>query len=269
MIETTLAPSELDALAAALRAARERRSPIRPITEAAPGLTVADAYAIASRNVARALEAGATPTGHKIGLTSKAVQDQLGVSSPDFGALLDTMQIAVGATINRSDYIAPRIELELAFVLAEALTGPGVSADDVRGATAYVSPSLELVDSRIVDWKITLPDTVADAASSAGYVVGAAQPTLDQLDIANLAAELHRNGELVESGNSSAVLGDPCTAVAWLANALAERGEALSAGEVILSGACTRMVPINPGEYFRGEIEGLGTVELSVAGEPA
>jgi 2-keto-4-pentenoate hydratase len=269
MTETRLAPTDLDALAVALRSARDQRRPISPLIEAAPGLTVADAYAIAARNVDQDIASGARRVGHKIGLTSSAVQQQLGVSSPDYGVLLDTMQVADGATIRRDNYIAPRIELEVAFVLSETLTGPGVTTDDVRRATAYVHPALELVDSRIRDWKITLPDTVADAASSAGYVVGSRRLTLEDLDIANLSGELYRGEELVETGNSSAVLGDPCAAVAWLANALAGVGESLSRGEVVLSGACTRMVAINSGDRFRGAIEGLGTVELRVAGEPA
>ena len=189
---TTLPARELDRLALALRAARERRDPIAPLTEALPDLSVADAYAIAQRNVAARVAAGATIVGHKIGLTSPAVQAQLGVDQPDYGALLDVMAIADRSTVDAGAFIAPRIELELAFELAEALPSAGVTADDVRRATARVLPALELVDSRIRDWRIRLADTVADAASSAAFVLGVEGRPLSELDAADVAGELWR-----------------------------------------------------------------------------
>jgi 2-keto-4-pentenoate hydratase len=263
---TTLPVQELDRLALALRAARERREPIAPLTEALPGLSVGDAYAIAERNVAAGVAAGARVVGHKIGLTSPAVQQQLGVEEPDYGALLDVMEIADGSTVDAAAYIAPRIELELAFELAEALPSVGVTADDVRRATARVLPALELVDSRIRHWRITLADTVADAASSAAFVLGDGGRSLSGLDAADVAGELWRGDELVESGHTSAVLGDPCASVAWLANALGALGEQLEAGQIVLSGACTRMVDIVPGDRFRGVLAGVGEVSVDFAG---
>jgi 2-keto-4-pentenoate hydratase len=268
VIETHLTPDQLTGHALALRQARADRQPIEPPTDAVPDLTIAEAYAIARYNVEARLAAGAVVTGHKIGLTSPAVQAQLGVDQPDYGTLLDEMEVADGGTTNAGAYIAPRVELELAFVLGERLAGPGVTAEDVRNATAGVRPSLELVDSRVRDWRIRLADTVADAASSAAYVVGAAFRPLTEVDPANLTGKLWRGDELLEEGHTSAVLGDPCVSVAWLANALAALGETLEPGQVVLSGACTRMVPAVAGDHFRGVITGLGEVSVTfVAGD--
>jgi 2-keto-4-pentenoate hydratase len=263
---TTLPARELDRLALALRGARERRDPIAPLTEVLPDLSVADAYAIAQRNVAARVAAGATIVGHKIGLTSPVVQAQLGVDQPDYGALLDVMAITDRSTVDAGGFIAPRIELELAFELAEALPNAGVTADDVRRATARVLPALELVDSRIRDWRIRLADTVADAASSAAFVLGVEGRPLSELDAADVAGELWRGDQLLESGNTSAVLGDPCVSVAWLANAVGALGEHLDAGQIVLSGACTRMVDVGPGDRFRGVLAGVGEVSVQFAG---
>jgi 2-keto-4-pentenoate hydratase len=263
---TTLPAHELDRLARALHDARERREPIAPLTETLPGLSVGDAYAIAQRNVAARVAAGARVVGQKIGLTSPAVQEQLGVDEPDYGTLLDVMEIADGSIVDAGAYIAPRIELELAFELAEPLPNAGVTVEDVRRATARVRPALELVDSRVRDWRIRLADTVADAASSAAFVLGAEGRSLSGLDAANLAAELWRGDELLGSGHTGAVLGDPCVSVAWLANALGALGEHLEAGQIILSGACTRMVDVRPGDRFLGVLAGLGEVSVAFAG---
>lgn len=249
----------------ALLAARDARKPIAPLTDSDPDLSVADAYAIARLGVAADVAAGARPVGHKIGLTAAAVQRQLGVDSPDYGALLDTMAIADGATIDPSDYIAPKIEVELAFRLHSSLEGSDVTAADVLVATEAIHPSFELVDSRIADWKITLPDTVADRASSGGYVIGETALAPDQLTLAAVEVTLERNGETVHSGRSDAVLGDPCTAVAWLANAVAALGEPLQAGELVLSGAITPMLSIAPGDHYRARFgSGLGDLTLEV-----
>jgi 2-keto-4-pentenoate hydratase len=268
VIDTPLTPADLEIHAAVLRHARATQRPVEPLTDSLPDLTVADAYAIAGLNVSERLDAGARVSGHKIGLTAPAVQAQLGVDQPDYGTLLDEMEIADGATIGVEAYIAPRIELEIAFVLGADLSGPGVSAADVRAATERVCASLELVDSRVRDWRIRLADTVADAASSAAYVLAGTSASLAELeaaglDIAALDAELWCGADVLERGHSSAVLGDPCTSVAWLANALAERGERLEAGQVVLSGACTKMAPVGAGMRFRGVIPGLGEVSVS------
>jgi 2-keto-4-pentenoate hydratase len=265
MIRHSPAATELERWALALTAARETRRPIPPLTDELPELAIEDAYAIAERNVAARVAAGARVVGHKIGLTSVAVQQQLGVAEPDYGALLDVMQIADGGTIDAADWIAPRVELELAFHLGAPLTGPDVTTADVRRATESVQPAIELVDSRIADWRIRLADTVADNAASGAFVLGGRRVRLDEIDVTDFDVELSRGGEVVERGNSSAVLGDPCAAVAWLANTLAPLGASLEAGHVVLSGACTRMVPVTAGDDFRGSFGELGEVRLRVA----
>lgn len=264
-----LTAADLDRLALALNVAREGCRPIAPLTDAVPDLTVVQAYAIAARSLTTRTAAGASLVGHKIGLTSKAVQQQLGVGEPDYGALLDVMAIADGATIPSNGFIAPRVELELAFHLAEGLVGPDVTVADVRRATESVQPAIELVDSRIADWRIRLADTVADNASSGGFVLGGRRRALDEIDVLAVDAELWRGDELIERGRSDTVLGDPCEAVAWLANALSRFGAALEPGQVVLSGACTRMVAAAPGDAFRGVFAGLGEVCLNLSEAPA
>jgi 2-keto-4-pentenoate hydratase len=258
-----LTPAEIDRWAARLTQAAADRHPIAPLTEAIPDLAIEDAYAIAQRIVERRVHAGARVVGRKIGLTSPAVQQQLGVSEPDFGALLDVMELPDGGTVDAGRFIAPRVELELAFELGDRLAGPGVTVADVRRATSAIQPAFELVDSRIVDWRIRLSDTVADSASSAAFVLGGERRAPDELDTSALAVSLRRCGEVVETGVSSAVLGDPCAAVAWLANALTRLGTTLEPGNVVLSGACTRMVDAHPGDVFTGDFGPLGEIGLA------
>jgi 2-keto-4-pentenoate hydratase len=264
--ETPALPTHLGAIADALRQAAASATPIPPPSASASELTAADAYAIARHNVARQLVDGARVVGHKVGLTATAIQEQLGVDQPDYGVLLDSMEIPDGGSIDISRLIAPRVELELAFHLRDRLAGPGVTVEEVRSATADVQPSIELVDSRVADWRITLVDTVADAASSARFVLGGRRVALDRIDVADLDLELERNGEIVERGNSSAVMGDPCQSVAWLANALSELGVVLGPGHVVLSGACTRVVAAHVGDRFVGHFGELGTVSLHFTG---
>jgi 2-keto-4-pentenoate hydratase len=258
-----LTPTELDDWAARLAHAATDARPIAPLTDTVPDLAVEDAYEIAQRIVERRVRGGARVIGHKVGLTSPAVQQQLGVSEPDFGALLDVMELPDGGTVDADRFIAPRVELELAFVLGERLAGPGVTVADVRRATAAVQPAFELVDSRIADWRIQLADTVADSASSAAFVLGGERRALDELDTTALAVALRRGDEVVETGVSSAVLGDPCAAVAWLANALTDLGTTLEPGDVVLSGACTRMVNARAGDAFTGDFGPLGEIGLT------
>jgi 2-keto-4-pentenoate hydratase len=250
-------------IADALRAAEAMATPINPPTDGHPGLTVEDAYAIAQHNVALRVGAGERVVGHKVGLTAEAIQQQLGVDQPDFGALLDTMRIADGGTAQTGELIAPRVELELAFHLSLRLAGPGITVEDVRAATAHVQPAIELVDSRVIDWRIKLVDTVADAASSARFVLGGVCASLDEIEVRNVEMELERNGQIVERGNTSAVLGDPCASVAWLANALGAMGVTLEPGHVILSGSGTRVAPAAPGDTFVGHFGTLGSVTLN------
>jgi len=262
VIADRLSPTEIDRWAGRLATARETAQPIAPLTDEIPDLGLDDAYAIAESIVRRRLEAGDRRVGHKIGLTSKAVQEQLGVDEPDYGSLLDTMQLADGASVPMGSLIAPRVELEFAFHLGARLAGPGVDAEQVRRATVAVQPAIELVDSRIVDWRIRLADTVADSASSAAFAFGGRRVAPEEVDIADLDVRLVRGGRELERGNSSAVLGDPCVAVAWLANALGHFGRSLEAGDVVLSGACTRMAPVMAGDAVVGDFGPLGQIHL-------
>jgi 2-keto-4-pentenoate hydratase len=249
-------------VATALADAYGTRSPVEP-PSASRAMTLEDAYAIQALQVQRWLAEGATVKGHKVGLTSRAMQRMLGVDQPDYGHLLDTMFLASGERADSGRFLQPRVEPEIAFVLGRDLTGPGVTPVDVLRATDFVVASLELIDSRIRDWKITLADTIADNASS-GAVVLASRPVLPgAIDLRLTGCTLYRNGTLVATGAGGAVLGDPVRAVAWLANVRAATGEALHAGDVVLPGSCTAAVPVSPGDSVRAEFAGIGAVHVS------
>jgi 2-keto-4-pentenoate hydratase len=262
---TLPAPHELERLSVILRSARLNRTAVAPLTTEYPDLDVTHAYRIAQLVAAADIKAGAKIVGHKIGLTSVAVQQQLGVSEPDYGVLLDTGRLKENIPVSARNFIAPRIELELAFKLAEPLCGPGVVASDVWAASEAVCGAIELCDSRIADWKIKLPDTIADGASGAAFLLGSTQARPGDIDLTDVEVSLLSGGKEVVAGNSRAVMGDPCEAVAWLANAVGELGESLDAGEIILSGACTPMVPIARGDHYVARFgSGLGDIDLEV-----
>jgi 2-keto-4-pentenoate hydratase len=214
-------------------------------------------------NLTRRLVEGHTLVGHKIGLTSEPMQTLLGVDEPDFGYILDDMVLPNGSAATATRFCAPRVEPEVAFLLREPLRGPGVIVDDVRAATAAVAVALEIVDSRIADWKLTLPDTVADNASSGAVVLGDGVPYGDQLDLAGARASLWLNGTEIDSGVGAAVMGDPAVAVAWPANALAPFGAEILPGQFIMSGSFTSAAFVHPGYHAATTISGLGTVSLS------
>lgn len=253
--------------ALALAKAERDRQPIVPLSETYPGLEVADAYGIQRLGVTERLAGGAQIKGHKVGLTSKAMQEQFAVAEPDYGHLLSDMFVLEAATIPVTELCAPRVEVEVAFVLAETLAGPGLTVADVLRATAFVLPAIEVIDSRIVDWRITLPDTIADNASSARVVLGASPARIDALDLRLVGAVLYKNGDVAETGVSGAVLGNPASAVCWLANKLAGFDMALDAGQVIMPGSCTRAVAVGPGDHVRAEFDGLGSVSVGFSGE--
>jgi 2-keto-4-pentenoate hydratase len=253
---------DVERWAEALDRARRDRIAIEPLTATEPQLGLSDAYAIAQRGLARRLDDGARLVGHKLGLTSVAVQKQLGVDQPDYGGLLDDMVISSGASVPADLFIAPRVELEFAFHLSDRLAGPGIAEADVLAATKAVQPAIEIVDSRIVDWRITLADTVADNASSGAFVLGGESLAASELD-PSTAVQLNADGDLLEQGRADAVLGNPLRAVAWLANTLAAFGAELAAGQIVLSGACTRMAPALPGATYVGDFGRFGTVEVN------
>ncbi len=257
-----IADGDRQAAAAALAAAELNRAPIAPPTELWAGLDATDAYEVQLINTRDRLAKGAVLRGHKVGLTSRAMQQMLGVDEPDYGHLLSDMFVPEASALAMAEFCKPRVEVEVAFVLGEALEGPGVTVADVLRATAFVLPALEIIDSRVHDWKITLPDTIADNASSARVVLGGNATRPDAVDLRLLGCVLRRNGEIVETGASGAVLGNPATAVAWLANKLAQLGARLGAGHVIMPGACTRAVDVVAGDTIRGEFDELGTVTV-------
>lgn len=252
----------LSVLADALRDAEETRQPIPPISESDPDLDVADAYAIQSRNVERRLLGGAEIRGRKVGLSSKAMQEMLGVSEPDYGVLFGDMFVEDGDEVLVAQFLEPRIEAEIGFVLDRDLAGPGVSATAALRAVAGVAPALEIIDSRIEGWRIKLVDTVADNASSARLVVGGRLTPVDHVDLRLVGAVMSRNGEVAETGAGAAVLGNPARCVAWLANKLAEFGESLHAGDVVLPGALHRAVVVEAGTTIRAEFAHLGSVTV-------
>ena len=223
-----------------------------------PDITIEDAYAIQQRLIARRLGAGERVVGKKIGVTSQAVMNMLGVFQPDFGILLDGMVYNEGQPIEARTLIQPKAEGEIAFVLKKDLMGPGVTAADVMAATEGVMACFEIVDSRIRDWKIQIQDTVADNASCGVFVLGDRLVDPRDVDLATCGMVLEKNGEIVATGAGAAALGHPANAVAWLANTLGRLGMGLKAGEVVLSGSLGIMVPVQAGDSLRVTIGGIG-----------
>ncbi|MEW2355041.1 2-keto-4-pentenoate hydratase [Spirillospora sp. NPDC029432] len=260
-------PASVEKAAGALLGAYATGIPVRPLTEEAPGLSLEGAYAIQRAQVERWLADGARIKGHKVGLTSAAMQRQLGVDQPDYGHLLDTMFHADSAPIDTGAFLQPRIEPEIAFVLGRPLAGPGVTAADAAAAVDFVLPALEIIDSRIADWRITLPDTVADNASSGGVVLGTTPVSPAGLDLALAGCLLYRDGDLVDTGAGGAVLGSPLNALVWLANVLGPMGVTLEAGHVVLPGSITAAVPVAPGDTYTAAFAGIGNVTARFRGE--
>jgi 2-keto-4-pentenoate hydratase len=249
----------------ALTDAERRSHPIDPLSETFPSLDLNDAYAIQRLSVEDRLNAGARLQGHKVGLTARAMQEQFNVNEPDYGHLLSDMFVLEGTEIAADELCSPRVEPEIAFVLGNDLAGPGVTVADVLRATEFVLPALEVIDSRIADWRITLCDTIADNASSARVVLGGSPVAVDALDLRLVGVVLSRNGKLEETGASGAVLGNPVSAVCWLANKLAGLGAGLQAGQVVMPGSCTRATAVGPGDQVRADFDGLGFVSVSFA----
>ena len=243
-----------------LLAAYTSREPVEPLTATHEGMTLEDAYAIQLLQIDELLAGGRTVKGHKVGLTSGAMQRLLGVSEPDFGHLLDDFFYLEHAPIPVDRFLQPRIEPEVAFVLKAPLEGPGVTAHQALQAVDFVLPALEIVDSRIRDWKIGLFDTIADNASSGSVVLGSTPTAVGDVDLRRAGGTLHRNAELVGTGAGGAVLGSPLNALVWLANTVGARGVTLEAGHVVLPGAICAMVPVAAGDTVTATFAGLGSV---------
>ncbi|MFZ3566724.1 2-keto-4-pentenoate hydratase [Streptomyces sp. BH097] len=255
--------SQRTAAADQLWRAERDRTPVEPLTSAFPDIDVVDAYEIQLSNIRRRLEnPGMSVRGHKVGLSSEVMQRMMGVDEPDYGHLLSDMVLTEDTPVEAGRYCSPRIEVEIGYVLGDSLPGEDCTEKDVLAATEYVVASLELIDSRIADWRIGLADTIADNASSAGVVLGTTRIAPGELDLADIGAVLFRGGDEIARGRTSAVLGDPTVAVAWLARKVAAFGVRLEAGHVILPGSCTAAVDARPGDDFRAEFDGLGEVSV-------
>jgi 2-keto-4-pentenoate hydratase len=238
---------------------------VPPLRDALDPADAAGAYAVQLINTKFWQAAGRRIIGRKIGLTALAVQKQLGVDQPDFGVLFADMAINDGGRLSASSVIQPKAEAEIAFVMARDLADPQASIQDVIAAVAYALPAIEIVDSRIADWKITFADTVADNGSSAFFVLGAEPRALAGLDLRTCGMVLEINGQLVSLGAGAACLGHPLQAAAWLVRRLAQSGEGLRAGDVVLTGALGPMAPLKPGDIVRATIGGVGSCGFNYA----
>ena len=246
-----------------LARAEADRAPVPPLVDSYPDMDVVDSYEIQLLNIRRRLAGGVSVLGHKVGLSSLAMQQMMGVDEPDYGHLLSDMEVFSAHPVPASRYCYPRVEVEVGFILGATLPGAECTEEDVLDATDAVAPAIELIDSRIVDWRIRLADTIADNASSAGFVLGPERVKPREIDLLGIDATLRRNGEVVAEGRSDAVLGNPVTAVAWLARKVAGFGVRLEAGHVILPGSCTRAIDVRPGDDFVADFDRFGTVTVS------
>ena len=255
-----LDPSRIRAIADELTEADRNRSIAPLLTARNPGMSIDDAYAVQREWADRRVAAGARLVGRKIGLTSKVMQAATGITEPDYGVIFDDMVIESGASVELDRFSNVRIEVELAFVLRERLEGPGVTIFDVLDATAYVVPALEILNSHIELEGRTIVDTISDNAAMGAMVVGGRPVKPDAVDLRWVSALLSRNQVIEESGVAGAVLGHPAMGVAWLANKLAQHGQALEAGEIILAGSFTRPMWVERGDTIHADYRELGTV---------
>lgn len=256
----------IDELARRLDQARRNRTQIRQFSLEFPGITIDDAYAIQKAWVALMVGAGRTIKGHKIGLTSKAMQYSSNISEPDYGALMDDMFFADGSDLPMERFIVPRLEVELAFILGKRLTGPNCTIFDVLNAVDFVTPAIEIIDARLhqvdPETKATrkVTDTISDNAANAGIVMGGRPFKPLEADMRWVSALCYRNGVIEETGVAAGVLNHPALGVAWLANKLAPHGVALEAGEVILGGSFTRPVYAKQGDTFHIDYGSFGSI---------
>jgi 2-keto-4-pentenoate hydratase len=258
-----LDPEQITAAADQLQTAERECVPIEPLIGVYPGIDAEDAYRIQLLNIGRRVGAGGAVVGHKVGLSSRAMQEMMGVDEPDYGHLLADMWLSAAVPARPDRYLRPRVEPEVGFILGADLPGEGCTEADVLAATEAVTPAIELIDSRIADWRIQLPDTIADNASSAGFVLGEERVDPRDVDLTAVPVRLWRNQEEVAAGRSDAVLGNPVIAVAWLARTVARFGVRLRAGHLVLPGSCTRAIDARAGDVFRAEFIGLGSVSLT------
>jgi len=260
----TIEPSIITSLGDELYDALIAGETVPNLRDRTPGIDIVDAYRIQERMITRRLESGEKIIGKKIGVTSKVVQEMIGVFEPDFGQLTDAMLVADDAEVEHKSLIQPKAEGEIAFILKHDLTGPGVTAADVLEATEYVTACFEIVDSRIRDWDIQIQDTVADNASCGIFAIGTQKVDPRDIDLASVSMTIDCNGIEVSNGVGAAVQGSPLNSVAWLANTLGRLGMPFKAGEIILSGALGPMVDISAGDTLELSLShGLGSCRLA------
>ena len=269
MSNSAVVETSVETVALAIREAELSKKAIAPVRPQLGGESadVDIAYAVQEANTQRALVEGRRLVGRKIGLTSVAVQKQLGVDAPDFGMLFADMSYGDGEAIPAGLLIQPKVEAEIALIINKDLTQEKHTYADIISATEYALPAIEVVDSRIENWKISLIDTVADNASSAAYVLGSRPVKLENLDLVNCKMTMTRAGEVVSQGVGKACLSNPLNAAVWLADEMVRRGRPLLAGDIILTGALGPMVVANAGDEFLVEIEGFGSVTAAFAAE--
>lgn len=267
MTQTSIDAAAVEAAAARLAEADRTRVPCAPVRDLIGSTDITAAYAVQDRGIQARIADGAVVVGRKIGLTSKAVQQQIGVDQPDLGYLFEDMGYTEADTIPMSRLLQPKAEAEVAFVLKEDLVDGDLDRDQIRAAVDYITAAIEIVDSRIANWDITFGDTVADNGSSALYVLGSERRTLDEVEPVEVEMTMTRNGEQVSQGNGAACLDDPLNAVSWLAHKAREFGDPLRAGQVILSGALGPMVAAEAGDVVTATISGLGSVTATFSSD--
>ena len=256
-----LSDTERQTAAQMLRTAEQTREPVKQLSTTWPGITFEDAYAIQNLVQRKKMAEGRKLIGHKVGLTSKAMQRSSQIDEPDYGHLLDDMVIADGAKVAHERFCIPRVEVELAFVLNKPLRGPGVRLTDVLNATEYVVPALEIVDARVQNPR-KIFDTIADNGAAAGIVMGGRPVRPMDVDLRWVGGIMYVNGEIEETGLAAGVLGHPAMGVAWLANKLTEHGVALEAGHIVLAGSFTRVIFARKGDTVHGDFGPLGGVAV-------
>lgn len=254
--------NNIKTLAERLRNAYLQRTPCAPLRHTIGITNIELAYAIQTLNNNLLIEKGARAVGRKIGLTSKVVQKQLGVAQPDFGLLLDTMEILNNDSISVTELMQPKVEAEIAFVLKDDLPNRPIHMAELIGAIDYAVAAIEVVGSRIENWDIRITDTIADNASASHYIIGHRPVKLENLDLLRCEMQMTKNGEVVSTGNGAACLGSPLNATLWLANTMAKLGTPLKAGELILSGALGPMASVEAGDSFEATFTGLGHVSV-------
>lgn len=266
-VKPTMAPDDIASEAERLRGAYTSGTPVSPVRIAFPAANIADAYAIQQANTAFWLLNGRARVGAKIGLTAKAVQRQLGVDQPDFGTLFGDMAVLDGDSVAAGALLQPKVEAEIAFIMARAPDVTRLTTAEIINSVAYALPAIEIVDSRIANWDIKIVDTIADNASSGLFVLGTSPRKIAELDLRLCGMVMEVNGDQTSFGAGAACLGNPLHALGWLAKTMADNGAPLKEGDAVLSGALGPMVGVSCGDYVEARIEGLGTARVSFAAD--